>query len=419
MLKSRVEMQSEQLQPEEYKSLYEIGRVIIQVLDSETALREIFHLARPAFIFDNIVLYEMQEDQTLIPTYARSVGRGRSIEADMEWGETIAREVIQTSEMVLRGETLEDEPDNDSDERLNLRDFLGLPLQTAAEISKALVFIRFGGPPFLPGQINFAQLVAEHVEKLLERQQLVERVAALEAERRLDRLQEQFVATVSHELRSPLGFIKGYATTLLRDDTEWDLQTRREFLTIIDEESDRLTEIIDNILDSSRLQSGTLPMDFQEVRLAKVLGDFVKRMIAGDFELDIQMDFEGPSNTINADPARLVQVLDNLLNNAAKYAPGSVVTLSLDWEAERAHIMVRDTGPGIPEEHLEDIFKRFYRLPEHRDNASGTGLGLYICHQIIRAHGGNIFAESALGEGTAVHITLHRQQKPQPLEDEL
>jgi len=412
-------MQSEQLQPEEYKSLYEIGRVIIQVVDSETALREIFHLARPAIIFDNIVLYEMQEDQTLIPTYARSVGRGRSIEADMEWGETIAREVIQTSEMVLRGETLEDEPDNDSDERLNLRDFLGLPLQTAAEISKALVFIRFGGPPFLPGQINFAQLVAEHVEKLLERQQLVERVAALEAERRLDRLQEQFVSTVSHELRSPLGFIKGYATTLLRDDTEWDLQTRREFLTIIDEESDRLTEIIDNILDSSRLQSGTLPMDFQEVRLAKVLGDFVKRMIAGDFELDIQMDFEGSSNTIDADPARLVQVLDNLLNNAAKYAPGSVVTLSLDWEAERAHIMVRDTGPGIPEEHLEDIFKRFYRLPEHRDNASGTGLGLYICHQIIRAHGGNIFAESALGEGTAVHITLPRQQKPQPREDQL
>nr|MBC8503783.1 hypothetical protein [Chloroflexota bacterium] len=260
---------------------------------------------------------------------------------------------------------------------------------------------------------------AEHVEKLLERQLLVERVAALEAERRLDRLQEHFVSTVSHELRSPLGFIKGYATTLLRDDTQWDLQTRREFLTIIDEESDRLTEIIDNILDSSRLQSGTLPMDFQEVRLAKILGDFVQRMMAGDFELDIQTDFKEPLNTINADPARLVQVLDNLLNNAAKYAPGSVVTLSLDWEAERAHIMVRDTGPGIPKIHLEDIFKRFYRLPEHRNKASGTGLGLYICNQIIQAHGGNIFAESALGEGMVVHIYLPRQQKSQPLKEKI
>ena len=419
MLKTREEVQSEQLRPEEYKSLYEIGRVIIQVLDSETALKRIFHLARPAFIFDNIVLYEMQEDQTLIPTYARSVGRGRSIEADMAWGETTARAVIQTGEVVLRGETLDDEPDNDSDERLNRQDFLGLPLETVAEIPKALVFIRFGGPPFLPEQVNFAQAIAEHVEKLLERQLLVERVAALEAERRLDRLQEHFVSTVSHELRSPLGFIKGYATTLLRDDTQWDLQTRREFLTIIDEESDRLTEIIDNILDSSRLQSGTLPMDFQEVRLAKILGDFVQRMMAGDFELDIQTDFKEPLNTINADPARLVQVLDNLLNNAAKYAPGSVVTLSLDWEAERAHIMVRDTGPGIPKIHLEDIFKRFYRLPEHRNKASGTGLGLYICNQIIQAHGGNIFAESALGEGMVVHIYLPRQQKSQPLKEKI
>ncbi len=418
MLNPLIEKQADQLRPEEYKSLYEIGRVIIQVLETETALREIFRLARPAFIFDNIVLYEMQEDQTLIPTYARSLGRGRSIEADMDWGETVARQVIQDGEMILERKTLDTEHESDSDERLNLRDFLGLPLRTGDEIAKALIFIRFGGPPFLPEQITFARLIAEHVEKLLERKQLVDRVAALEAERRLDHLQELFVSAVSHELRSPLGFIKGYATTLLRDDTEWDLQTRREFLAIIDEEADRLTEIIDNILDSSRLQAGTLPMDFQEVRLAKVLRDFVQRMEAGGFDLEIVADFDKSANTIIADPARLVQILDNLVNNAAKYAPGTVVTISLRWESEHAHIAVSDTGPGIPEEHLEDIFKRFYRLPEHRHNASGTGLGLYICHQIVQAHRGEIKAESSPGEGMAVHIILPRQRmsKPQELE---
>ena len=406
MTNSRVEEISEKLQPEEYRPLYEIGRVIIQVLDPETALKEIFRLARPAFIFDNIVLYEYQEDETLYPTYARSIGRGRRIEADMEWGENIARDVIKFAKMVVRGDLFVSESNEDVDQRLNQRDFLGLPLKTGDQISNALVFIRFGGPPYLPEQIRFAELIAEHVEKLLERQELVERVAKLEAERRLDRLQEQFVATVSHELRSPLGFIKGYATSLLRDDTEWDQRTRREFLTIIDEEADRLTEIIDNILDSSRLQAGTLPMEFQKVRLTKLLHDFVQRMQAGNRNLDFQTNINVSSRTVEADPARLVQVLDNLVNNAAKYAPNSEVCISLSWEEERAHIEVRDSGPGVPEKHVKDIFKRFYRLASHQNKASGTGLGLYICHQIVRAHGGEIFAESDTGKGMAVHIYL-------------
>ena len=412
MTKFRVQEITEKLGPEEFRSLYEIGRVIIQVLDSETALKEIFRLARPAFIFDNIVLYEFQEDKTLYPTYARSIGRGRHIEADMEWGENIARDVIRFAKIVVRGDVFDSDSNEDIDlnedidQRLNQRDFLGLPLQTGEHISKALVFIRFGGPPYLQEQIRFATLIAEHVEKLLERQELVERVAKLEAERRLDRLQEQFVATVSHELRSPLGFIKGYATSLLRDDTEWDQHTRREFLTIIDEEADRLTELIDNILDSSRLQAGTLPMEFQAVRLTKLLQDFVQRMRSGNLDLEFQTEIDRSARTVEADPARLVQVLDNIVNNAAKYAPNSEVSISLHWEAERAHIEVRDSGPGVPTKYVKDIFKRFYRLASHQNKASGTGLGLYICHQIIQAHGGEIFAESDTGEGMKVHIYL-------------
>ncbi|MBC8506735.1 MAG: hypothetical protein ISR58_16735 [Anaerolineales bacterium] len=419
MINSRIEEVSEKLRPEEYQSLYEIGRVIIQVLDSETALKEIFRLARPAFIFDNIVLYEFQEDQKLFPTYARSIGRGRHIEADMEWGETIARDVIQSAKMVVQGDMFSSDSSADVDQRLNQRDFLGLPLQVGKQVTKALVFIRFGGPPYLPEQIRFAKLIAEHVEKLLERQELVGRVAKLEAERRLDRLQEQFVATVSHELRSPLGFIKGYATSLLRDDAEWDYETRREFLMIIDEESDRLTEIIDNILDSSRLQAGILPMEFQVVRLAKLLNDFVQRMQARNINLDFQINLNDSSKTIEADPARLVQVLNNLVNNAAKYAPNSEVSLSLSWAEERVRIEVRDTGPGVPAKHVKDIFKRFYRLDAHQNKASGTGLGLYICRQIVQAHGGEIFAESDIGKGMVVHICLPINRSIENLEEEL
>jgi len=114
---------SDELRPVEYKSLYEIGRVIIQVHDLETALQEIVRLARPAFIFDNIILYELLENQALVPTYARSIGRGRSTEADMEWGEKIAREVIANGRVVKRREELGDDHEKLPDKRLKLQDF--------------------------------------------------------------------------------------------------------------------------------------------------------------------------------------------------------------------------------------------------------------------------------------------------------
>ncbi len=396
----------EQLKPREYQALYEISRVILQAEDVETTLREIVKLARPVFIFDNVVLYELRQNEKLAPTYARSVGRGRSTEADMAWGEAIAHEVVESAEIAVRREVAGPEIDGKVINRLDLRYFLGFPLYQDDEVVGALVFIRFGGPEYTDEQIDLAGLITEQVEHLLTRQLLVERVADLEAEKRFANLQEQFVSTVSHDLRSPLGFIKGYATSLLRDDANWDPETRREFLSIIDEETDRLTEIIDNLLDSSRLQAGSLPMNFQEVNLAQVLKDFVQRMQLGDFDLDLKMEIDDRDRVIMADSARIVQVMGNLISNAEKYAPGSDVVVSLDWDAEWAHIRVQDTGPGIPPDHLDDIFDRLYRLPRHRDVAQGTGLGLFICKEIIQAHGGKIYAQSTLGEGTTFHLLL-------------
>lgn len=396
----------EQLQPQAYRALYEISRVIFQTGDVEATLREIVKLVRPVFIFDNIVLYELCQNEKLAPTYARSVGRGRSTEADMAWGEAIAQEVVESAEIAVHREVVGPEIDGNVINRLDLRYFLGFPLYDDGESVGALVFIRFGGPEYTDDQIELAGLITEQVEHLLARQLLVEHVADLEAEKRFDHLQEQFVSTVSHDLRSPLGFIKGYATSLLRDDANWGAETRREFLSIIDEETDRLTEIIDNLLDSSRLQAGSLPMNFQEINLAQVLQDFVQRMQLGDFDLELKMEIDDTDRIITADSARIVQVMSNLISNADKYAPGSQVTISLEWEAAWAHIRVRDTGPGIPPEHLDDIFDRLYRLPQHRDVVQGTGLGLFICREIIQDHGGKIYAQSQLGEGTTFHLLL-------------
>lgn len=339
----------------------------------------------------------------------------------MSWGESIANQVLKGGDTVIHKEEVDTfSEERGLDARMNIRHYLGISLQTEDEIGRVLVFIRFGGPPYQPEQIHFAHLVAEHVEQLLVRQHLMERVAALEAEKRLIQLQEDFLSAVSHELRSPLGFIKGYATSLLRQDTQWDQETRREFLRIIDSEADRLTEIIDKLLDSSRLQAGILPMDIEAVRLSTLLDDFVHRMQAGNFDIEIQKDVEACSDTVWVDPARIVEVFDNIVNNAVKYAPKSVVLVSLDWEPERAHVAISDTGPGIPAEELENIFKRFYRLPEHRAEAKGTGLGLYICREIVRAHGGEMFAESQLGDGTTFHVYLPRERSfDEPAREEM
>ena len=150
-------------------------------------------------------------------------------------------------------------------------------------------------------------------------------------------------------------------------------------------------------------------MDFQSVRLSSVLEGFIQRVIARNLNIKIIMNVQNSQNTIVADSGRLVQVFENLVNNAVKYAAGTQLAITLEWELERAHIIFEDGGQGIPNEHLEDIFKRFYRLTQHRDSASGTGLGLFICHEIMQAHEGTISAESTVGKGAAFHLYLPRE----------
>jgi signal transduction histidine kinase len=217
-------------------------------------------------------------------------------------------------------------------------------------------------------------------------------------------LQEDFVSTISHELRTPLGFIKGYSTSLLRQDTSWDAETQKEFLTIIDEEADRLSLLIENVLESARLQSKTLPLRFQPLRLDAVLRDVIMRLRTRNKNLDISMELK-TAPPIHGDGVRLSQVFENLFTNAIKYAPGAPIIVVLNQVGETMVISFMDRGPGIPAESLPFIFDRFYRVRSER-TVTGTGLGLYICKQIIHAHRGKIWAESTPGQGTTFFIEL-------------
>jgi signal transduction histidine kinase len=390
------------LRPKELEAVYAISRAVAQSENVDTALDDIIHLTRTVFIFDSMVLYLSRDQNILDATYARLIGRGQSADGELAWGDSVAYECFHNNQVLIRRE----ETDGWEKDRLGLHFFLGLPLRQGERLLGSLVFGRFGGPPYTPDQIHLAEFIATHVSQLLSSQQLVQRIANLEAERKLDQLQKDFIATISHELCTPLGFIKGYATTLLREDTAWDEATRREFLQIIDEEADRLRELIDNLLDSSRLQSGTMKMELQPVRLDSLLKDISVRSCSRNKDITIELDIKKPELRCRIDPTRIAQVIDNLLSNALKYAPGSPIMISLDLVDDQAHIIVKDKGPGIAPEHIEHLFKRFYRVPDKAAAIRGTGLGLFICRQIIGAHGGQITVESTPGEGTFFHIWL-------------
>lgn len=382
--------------------LYEISRIVTQTSEWKPALNEIATLIRTIFIFDNLVVYLADPaSHELDVMYARAMGRGRSAEADISWGEIVANQIMDNPATVLQ------EPPNDPQiSRLERPYILGIPLQVSDRTLGVIIFIRFGSPPFETETIKLAEFIARQIAHLVERQNMQLAYEALEAQNQEARLQEDFISTITHELRTPLGFIKGYTTTLLRSDTNWDQATQQEFLWIIDQEADRLQELIENLLDSARLQSGNLKMDFQAVRIDTLVKSVADRVGQHHPNLSVSIDSDKPGLIVRGDPKRLGQVFENLLNNAVKYAPNSPILIHLHKDSDFVEVQVEDHGPGIPQRYLTHIFDRFFRNPELEPFVHGTGLGLFICKKIVQAHHGQIFATSTVGEGTTFHIRL-------------
>jgi signal transduction histidine kinase len=236
-------------------------------------------------------------------------------------------------------------------------------------------------------------------------------------ERELDEMKSQLLSTVSHELRTPLASIKGFATTLLREDVAWDEDTRREFLSIIDRESDRLAELISNLLDMSRVEAGTLRVEPEETDLGLLITETADEFQRMTRRHHIQTRLPRQGRLVLADPRRARQVLRNLVENAVKYSPnGGQITITAQQLDTHMQTSVADEGIGIEPAQLSRIFDRFYQV----DSAStrkvgGSGLGLSICKAIIEAHGGQIWAESEPGVGSMFTFTVplaHEERKP-------
>jgi len=320
--------------------------------------------------------------------------------------------------------------------------------RVAAESAKTLL-------PFIT---DAAAMVITHV-LLVERTHDLEAVSDRMALRDMELLKAELLATVSHELRSPLASIKGYAATLLRHERRISREERHEFLLAITEASDRLAAVIDRLFEMSQLETGDITIELTVVNLAYLVREAItaieQRFVEPDHldrrsTLTLRLEDERgmPTNEeplIWADRHRLREVLDNLLENAIHYSPEggaieviirpvftrgqtsrlrtvtrgaggddrqTMMPLAKQEAQSMVEICVHDQGIGIPPAHLERVFDRFHRVDTRLTReVNGIGLGLAICKRIVELHGGTIWVESDLGQGSTFHVWLPRDAR--------
>ncbi|MBP9675849.1 MAG: HAMP domain-containing histidine kinase [Anaerolineaceae bacterium] len=384
------------------EKILHICQLAANTRDWKDSLDEIVNYSRNYFIFDNIVIYLGEPNTKRVDVfYARATGRGKSSEADVSWGETIANNVIANRSVCLEQATT-----TDSINRLESPLLIGIPLMIAPEYTGALIFVRFGGPTFTTEGQEFAQFIGTQFTAIIRQKTIDDYEKALSIAQSSSTLQGDFINTMSHELRNPLGFIRGFTTTLLREDTSWGQETQREFLQIIDRETTHLTKLIDDLLDASRLQSGTIHYDFQLIHIDTIIRDEVNRARYAHPNQPITLNFSESLPAIMADPRRLAQVFDNLLENSQKYAPDAEILIKAYANNVAIIIEYSDAGSGIEEKYIPLLFSRFFRVPNTASHIYGTGLGLPICQQIINAHNGDIIASSEFGSGLNFTIIL-------------
>jgi two-component system sensor histidine kinase KdpD len=247
---------------------------------------------------------------------------------------------------------------------------------------------------------------AANLSRAAERQ-----AAALASAHRAGQVRDEFLASASHELRTPLSHIKGFASSLRQTDVQWDEETRREFLTEIEDETDRLAKMIGDLLDMSRIESGGMdsPVRVPVMVTALVDGgvDRVRALLRGR-EIDVDLPADLPP--VLADAGLIERVIGNLVENAAKYAPPDrPIRVAAVAEDDAIEVRVEDEGPGIPPEYLEQVFDKFFRVKgAGRSPIPGTGLGLAICRAIIQTHGGRIWAENRSSGGARFIVRLPR-----------
>jgi len=227
--------------------------------------------------------------------------------------------------------------------------------------------------------------------------------------REAEELKNTFISIISHELRTPVALIKGYVGTLRREDASWDSNTVRDSLAVIEEESDRLAALIDDLLDASRLAAGALALTLSEVSLDRLAQRLTQRFATQSTTHTFDVDFPRNFPLINGDEQRLTQVLSNLLSNAVKFSPdGGRVSIHGQVRPEEIVVCVSDEGLGIAIDDAPRIFDLFYRSNEAVRKTKGAGLGLFLTKVVVEAHNGRIWVDDRITDGARICFSLPR-----------
>jgi signal transduction histidine kinase len=263
------------------------------------------------------------------------------------------------------------------------------------------------------GSLSIIEVLRDVTERKRLEEEIIQSKAQIESLRHSEHFKTELLSTVSHELRTPLTAIKGFATTLLRPHIKLPKEQQKDFLQNIDQETDRLTHLISNLLDMSRLEAGALSLEKDSYQVSEILESVRNRLDAITQHHKLRVAIPARVPPVFVDKTRIGQVLTNLIDNAAKYSKkGSQITVGAESSDNTVIINVTDRGEGIPYELFDKVFERFYQreavVAGRRD---GIGLGLSICRTIVEAHDGKIWVESKVGKGSKFSFSLPVSKK--------
>jgi signal transduction histidine kinase len=279
----------------------------------------------------------------------------------------------------------------------------GWPLTPHAHLYIEGDLKRTGNEPPLPVGATYAPLISAEGNLL----NIIVTLRDITRYRQAEELKSTFISIISHELKTPVALIKGYVSTLRREDAQWDTEIIRDSLAVIEEEADRLTSLIENLLDASRLQAGGgMALNLTDVAVPDVAQRMAKRLQTQTTQHTIVVNFPPDFPIILADEARVEQVLSNLIGNSIKYSPEGEIKVSGQVRQDSVIVCVSDTGPGIAPQDIPHVFDRFYRAPDMARQTKGAGLGLFLARAVVEAHNGHIWVDTAPGQGVRFCFSL-------------
>ncbi len=282
----------------------------------------------------------------------------------------------------------------------------GWPLSSSAELYVEGELIRRDGETVSVG-IRYAPTFSDDGRLL----NVVANLRDITRFREAEELKSIFISIISHELRTPLALIKGYVGTLRRDDAHWDPEVVRDSLAVIEEESDRLGALVDDLLAASQLQAGSLSLNIADLDLPRLASEIAERFQTQSEAHRFTVEFPDDFPVVPGDEERMTQVLTNLISNSVKYAKdGGEIRISGRITGKEAIVCVQDEGPGIAPDDRVRVFDRFYRAAEQAGSTQGAGLGLFLAKSVVEAHRGRIWVDDKIERGARICFSLPREQ---------